>query len=182
MAPQGTTAGPPLSHPEQPVQTAQHRALPGSGACRRGCRGALDAWEEPRRGGATGRGGATFVAPATAVAPVCWPGLTRPTPHRGTLPVTFCRRGAAPFYHAHALQALAIQGRRGNPSDWHQFCLSVHRGRGVTHTASGTHRWREAITGGNRHTGIAVKAPRLFASNFPGAASGGFYDEDPTIR
>jgi hypothetical protein len=103
-----------------------------------------------------GRGGATFVAPATEVAPACWPGLTRPTPHRGTLPVTFCRRGAAPFYRAYALQSLAIQVRRGNPSDWHRFCLSVLRGRGVPHAASETHRWRDAIPGGNRHTVIAV--------------------------
>jgi hypothetical protein len=50
-APEGTPAGPPLSHPERHVQTAQHRTLPGSGARRRGCRGALGAWEEPRRGG-----------------------------------------------------------------------------------------------------------------------------------
>src|SRR5438105_12366367 len=36
-APQGPPAGPPLAHPERPVQTAQYRALPGSGARRRGC-------------------------------------------------------------------------------------------------------------------------------------------------
>jgi hypothetical protein len=48
---QGPPADPPLSHPEQHVQTVQHRALPGSRARRRGCRGALGAWEEPQRGG-----------------------------------------------------------------------------------------------------------------------------------
>jgi len=55
-APQGTSAGPPLCQPERHVLPAQHRALPGSGARRRGCRGALGAWEEPQREGAAGRG------------------------------------------------------------------------------------------------------------------------------
>ena len=54
-APQGTPDGPTFSHPELHVQTAQHRAPPGSGAHRRGCRAALGAWEEPRRG--VGAGG-----------------------------------------------------------------------------------------------------------------------------
>jgi hypothetical protein len=34
--------------------------------------------------------------------------------------------------------------------------LSVHRGRGVPHAASETHRWRETRTRGRRHTVIAV--------------------------
>jgi hypothetical protein len=34
--------------------------------------------------------------------------------------------------------------------------LSVHRGRGVPHATSETHRWCETRTGGRRHTVIAV--------------------------
>jgi len=51
-----TPDGPTLSHPALHVQAAQHRAPPGSGAHRRGCRAALGAREEPRRGVAAGGG------------------------------------------------------------------------------------------------------------------------------
>ena len=49
-SPQGTPDGPTLAHPALPVQAAQHRAPPCSGARRRGCRAALGAPEYPRRG------------------------------------------------------------------------------------------------------------------------------------
>jgi len=51
-----TPDGPTLSHPALHVQAAQHRAPPGSAAHRRGCRAALGAREEPRRGVAAGGG------------------------------------------------------------------------------------------------------------------------------
>jgi len=62
-APQGTPAGPPLSHPERHVQTVRHRALPGSEARRRGCHAG-------RAGGAAVRGGrCIFYPPPTGAAP-----------------------------------------------------------------------------------------------------------------
>jgi hypothetical protein len=105
-----------------------------------------------------GKGGATCVAPAAEVAPTCSPRLTPPTPTaaRGLSPCV--AEGTALFNHAYALQALAIQVRRGNPPHWHRLCLAVHREHGVSHAASATHRGGEAITGGNRHTGIAASS------------------------
>src|SRR5262249_46111502 len=41
--------------------------------------------------------GAPFVAPATNVAWAGWPGIPRPAPSGGTVPVTLCRRRVSPL-------------------------------------------------------------------------------------
>ena len=41
--------------------------------------------------------GATLVAPATGVAGDGWPGIPRPAPYGGALPVTFRRRRVSPL-------------------------------------------------------------------------------------
>jgi hypothetical protein len=118
-----------------------------------------------------GRGSATFVAPATEVAPACSSGLTRPTPTEAGCLSPFVAGGTAPCKHTYTLQALAIQVRRANPADWHRFCLSVHRKHGIpTLRQRHTDGMRPSLEETALLALLCSKAPRIFASNFLGAA------------
>jgi hypothetical protein len=97
--------------------------------------------------------------------------LTRPTPTAARCLSPFVAGGTAPFNRVYALQALAIQVRRGNPCNWHRFCLSVHRRHGVPTLRP---RHTDGVRPSLEETAILAflcsKAPRFFASNFLGAA------------